>query len=306
MTENTTRRDVMTAGALAVGAATVAGPAAAQRSPARAAAGTRPTAAPLSGRADPNGRFAGKTLVVTGGTSGFGRAVAEEVARQGGYVAFNGRREALGKQVEAGIRALGGQADFTSVNVQDRPGMKRWIDGVAQRRGGLDLLHANAGIAQRASPTAELDEAHWDEMWRTNVSGMFYAVKDSIPHMLRRGGGSIVMTGSAFGHRGQPQLAAYNANKYAVHGMMRSIALELGPQNIRVNAVAPGAVPTTDFGRGAGAPTPEGVAMGNSNHGIGRMGETMEVAKAVVWLMTDEASFVAGEVFAVDGAFRVG
>ena len=305
MTVNTTRRDLMTAGALAAAGATIAGPAAAQRAPA-APAGTRATAAPLTGRADRNGRFAGKTLIVTGGTSGFGRAVAEEIARQGGYVAFNGRREALGREVQAGIRAFGGQADFTPVNVTDRAGMKRWVDGVAQRRGGVDLLHANAGIAQRGGPTAELDEAHWDEMWRTNVSGMFYAVKDTIPHMLRRGGGAIVMTGSAFGYRAAPQLAAYNANKYAVHGMMRSIALELGPQNVRVNAVAPGAVPTTDFGRNNGAPTPEGIAMGNSNHGIGRMGETMEVAKAVVWLMSDEASFVAGEVLAADGAFRVG
>ena len=95
--------------------------------------------------------------------------------------------------------------------------------------------------SRRRAPIAELSDEHWDEMWRTNVSGMFFAVKDTVPHLLSRGGGAIVITGSAFGHRGQPQLAAYNANKFGAHGLMRSVALELGPQNIHVNAVAPGA-----------------------------------------------------------------
>ncbi len=273
----------------------------------RAAAQTqRSIALPLAEADAGNPFFRGKALIVTGGTSGFGRAVAEELAKQGAYVAFNDRRAELGAEVERGIRARGGEADFTPVNVMDRSGMKRWVDGVAARRAGIDLPHANAGIAQKSSPTAELTDDHWDDMWRTNVSGMFYAIKDAIPHMLRKGGGSIVMTGSAFGYRGAPQLAAYNANKFAVHGLMRSLALELGPQNIRVNAVAPGAVPTTDFGRNNPAPTPEGVKAGNANHGVGRMGTTMEIAKAVMWLMDPDASFVAGEVFAVDGAFRVG
>ena len=188
----------------------------------------------------------------------------------------------------------------------DRTGMKRWIDGVARRQGGIDLAFLNAGIAQRASPVAELPDQHWDEMWQTNVSGMFTATKAVVPHMLRRGGGAIVYTGSAFGSHAAPQLSAYNANKYAVHGFMRSVALELGPQNIRVNAVAPGAVPTTDFGRNGPPPTPESVRQGNDNHGIGRMGTTAEISKAVLWLMGPESSFVSGAVFDVDGAFKVG
>lgn len=304
MQDHVGRRDVLMGGAVLAGATLAA--AGAQAQEAAGPTGTQPLAEPVAGRADAAGRFAGKTLIVTGATSGFGRAVAEEVAMQGGYVAFNGRREALGREVEAGIRAAGGQAEFTSVDVMDRAGMAAWINGVAESQGGIDLAHLNAGIAQVAAPVAELSDEHWDEMWQTNVSGMFTATKLVVPHMLARGGGAIVYTGSAFGHRGQPQLAAYNANKFAVHGFMRSVALELGPQNVRVNAVAPGAVPTTDFGRNGPAPTPESVEAGNANHGIGRMGETMEVAKAVVWLMTDEASFVAGEVVAVDGAFRVG
>lgn len=300
----------MTTGAV-VGAAAIAGAASAQPNagssdPSGPAGTQHATAVQLTGHADPRGRFQGKTLLITGATSGFGRAVAEDAARMGAYVAFNGRREALGREVEAGIRAAGGQADFTPVNVMDRAGLKRWIDGVAHKRGGIDLAHLNAGIAQKAAPVAELPDEHWDEMWRTNVSGMFFATKDVVPHMLTRGGGAIVFTGSAFGNHGMAQLAAYNADKYAVHGFMRSVALELGPRNIRVNAVAPGAVPTTDVGRNGPPPTSEGVKQGNANHGIGRMGVTAEISKAVLWLMSDEASFVAGEVFNVDGAFKVG
>lgn len=253
-----------------------------------------------------SGFYAGKTAVITGGTSGFGRAVAEELAKLGAKVHFNGRRTQLGEQVQAGIRNFGGDATFTTQDVKDRAGMKRWIDGIGNASGGIDMLFANAGIAQNGGPTKDLAEDHWEEMWQTNVSGIFYAVKDAIPHIERKGGGSIVMTGSAFGHRGQPNLFAYNANKYAVHGMVRSLALELGPQNIRVNGVAPGAVPTTDFGRGNPPPTPEQIAAGNANHGINRMGETMEIAKGVVWLLGPEASFVAGEILDIDGAFRVG
>lgn len=253
-----------------------------------------------------DGWYAGKTAVITGGTSGFGRAVAEELAKLGAKVHFNGRRAELGREVQDGIRAFGGDATFTEQDVKDRAGMKRWIDGIGNSDGGIDFLFANAGIAQDFGPTAELDESHWEEMWQTNVSGIFYAVKDAIPFMKIKGAGSIVMTGSAFGHRGQPGLFAYNANKYAVHGMVRSLALELGPENIRVNGVAPGAVPTTDFGRGNPPLTQEQIDAGNANHGIDRMGETMEIAKGVVWLLGPDASFVAGEILDIDGAFRVG
>lgn len=254
--------------ALAAGVAGIAAVAAGLASPAVAQT-ARATAEPLPDSLEPDGAFRGKVVIVTGGTSGFGRAVTEELTKQGAYVAFNGRREALGRQVEAGIRKFGGKVDFTLVNVMDRDGMKRWIDGAADKQGGIDFLHVNAGIAQNHAPLAEVPYAHWDEMWQTNVSGMFTAVKNVVPYMLRRDGGSIVFTGSAFGVHGAPELAVYNANKFAVHGLMRSVALELEPKNMRANAVAPGAVPTTDLGRNNPSLTPAAIAAGNANHGIG-------------------------------------
>jgi NAD(P)-dependent dehydrogenase (short-subunit alcohol dehydrogenase family) len=292
-TTNLSRRSMLTGVTVAAAAAT--------------AVGVANTAAASTPRANPNGRFAGKVVAITGATSGIGRVTAEQFALQGAKVAICGRREALGREVEAGIRAAGGDALFIRADVRDAAQVKAFIDQTVARYGKLDVLVANAGVGQAFVEMGQVTDANYAEMFATNVNGKWLAMVHAVPH-LERSKGAIVHMSSIFGVKAGAQAVAYSATMHAISGMTLGAALELAPKGVRVNAVAPGAITDTQFmvpimGRTLNA---EEIKSFGPLHALGRTGASIEVAKAVMFLSSDEASFVTGEIMKVDGYFLRG
>jgi NAD(P)-dependent dehydrogenase (short-subunit alcohol dehydrogenase family) len=262
--------------------------------PTAARANTSQPVQPRTGPADPNGRFAGKAVLITGATSGIGRTTAEAFAREGARVMFCGRREALGAEVEAGIRAFGGDAIYRRVDVRSEADVQALVDACLERYGRVDVAFNNAGIeTSRPGPLAEQPLADWLDVLTTNATGVFLAMKYEIPRMLAQGGGVIVNTGSVSSHVGWPLIGPYNASKHAVWSLTRVAALEYAPQNIRVNMVSPGAAATPMLERALVGfkTTPEAVAQ---TIPIRRISTTEEIARIVMFLASDDASTLSG------------
>lgn len=247
-------------------------------------------------------RLAGKVAVVTGGTSGIGREAAVRLAREGAKVVVAGRRTEEGLAILAEIAKQGGAAHFVQTDVADESQVKRLIDETVATFGRLDIAFNNAGVEQMGALT-DFNAADYRKTFDINVLGVFWSLKHEIPAMLKSGGGSIINTSSVAGHIGMPGVSIYVASKHAVEGITKTAALEFATHNIRVNAIAPAAIETPMIDRFAGAPGSEARQGLAAMHPVGRMGQPREVADAVVFLASDESSFVTGVSLPVDGGW---
>jgi NAD(P)-dependent dehydrogenase (short-subunit alcohol dehydrogenase family) len=253
-------------------------------------------------------RFEGKVVLITGATSGIGRATALAFAAEGAKVFFCGRRENKGAEVVADIKKSGGEATFFKADVRDPAQVKAFVQACVKTYGGFQIAFNNAGIGQAPTAFAQMSDEAFADQFKTNVDGVFFAMREQIPQLTSQGGGVIINTSSIFGERGFAQLQGYNASKFAVNGMTLCAAWELAPQKIRVLGVAPGAIVPTDLGRWNPAPPTAEQMQGfvGPLHAMQRAGTPEEVAKVVVFLASDDASFMTGDIIRVDGYFLQG
>lgn len=242
-----------------------------------------------------------QVALVTGASRGIGRAVAAELARAGYAVCINcfqhlGEAEALARDLgRQGLRALAVQADMA-----DRGAVAAMVRAVEGRLGPVTLLVNNAGISAQGL-FQDLDDGAWERMFAVNVGGARNAILEVLPHMLHEKSGCIVNISSIWGLRGASCEVAYACTKAALVGLTRSLALELAPSGIRVNAVAPGCI-ETDMVRALGAETREMLA---AETPLGRLGTPEDIARAVTFLASEGASFLTGQILTADGGFTV-
>jgi NAD(P)-dependent dehydrogenase (short-subunit alcohol dehydrogenase family) len=243
--------------------------------------------------------FSGKVALVTGGTSGIGKTTAIEFARAGAQVVVSGRREKEGAEVVAEIKKLGGAAAFIRADVSKEGDVKAMVDFTVATYGRLDIAFNNAGV-EWMGPLDQATEAEYRRVFDINVWGVLSSMRYEIPAMLKSGGGAIVNTSSVAGHVGMAQVSIYIASKHAVEGLSKSVALEFAKQNIRVNTVAPGPIATDMVDRFAGK---EGPMLDHlkSLVPLGRIGDSEQIAAAVLYLSSDDAKFTTGTSLVVDG-----
>ncbi len=233
----------------------------------------------------------GKQALVTGGTSGIGRAAAEALAREGAYVLVSGRSAERGREVVAAITAAGGEAEFVRAELESADDVR----ALADRASDVDILVNNAGVFP-AGPTHALPESAFDEAFAVNVKAPFYLTAAIAPKMVERGGGSIVNVTTMVAEFGMAGLSAYGASKAAAALLTKAWAAEYGPSGVRVNAVSPG--PTSTPGTDAMG---DGFAAIVSTIPLGRAAQPEEIAETILFLASDRASYLNGAIVPVDG-----
>jgi NAD(P)-dependent dehydrogenase (short-subunit alcohol dehydrogenase family) len=246
-------------------------------------------------------RMKGKVCLVTGGGSGIGRAAALRMANEGAIaVVVAGRREAEIESAAAECRILGAQALAIRTDVTQEDDLEHLVRTTVERYGRLDAAFNNAGFQERRAPLEQQRSRVYDDVFDANVRSVFLCLRHQLPVMFAHGGGRIVINTSVSGIRNpNAGLSLYSASKAAVISLMRSAAMEAAPRGVRINAIAPGRV-VTDMMLRSGVGDMSAVAAGLP---LRRMGTPEEVAEAVVWLLSDAASYVVGHVLAADGGF---
>ncbi len=246
-------------------------------------------------------RLKDRIAIVTGGGSGFGEGIATAFAGAGARVVVADIDEAAGRRVAGAITGGGGRAESVATDVGDGAAAARMVATAAETFGGLDILVNNAGYSHRNKPLLEVDEAEFDRIFTVNVKAIFHAVRHAVPLIERRGGGSILNTASTAALRPRPGLTWYNASKGAVVTATKSMALELAPKNIRVNALCPVLGDTPMAATFLGDDTPERRAQFVATIPLGRMSTAVDVAAAALYLASDDAAFVTGVALEIDG-----
>ncbi len=250
--------------------------------------------------------FSGKVAVVTGGAMGIGAATVELLCELGARVAILDRDEDHGRALAQRLSGLRYVASCHACDVAEERSVQSAIDAAVQHHGALHVLAHCAGI-QRYGDALSGAEDVWHETLRVHVDGCFYAVRSSLPHLIAAKGGAIVVVGSVQSVAAVANSAAYVTAKHALLGFTRSVALDFADRKVRANCVLPGAVDTPMLRWAAGlAPDPEAVIEGCRHaHPLGRIGQPIEIARAIAFLASDWASFITGAALTVDGGMLV-
>ena len=244
-------------------------------------------------------RLEGRTAIVTGAASGFGRAIAETFAREGAKVVV---ADLNGEGAEAVARGIGDAARPVAANVADRADVDAMFDAALDLGGGrIDVLVNNAGTTHVNKPLLDVTEDEFDRIAAVNMKAIYLATQRAVPIMGPQGGGSIITTASTAGLRPRPGLTWYNASKGWAITATKSMAVELAPMNIRVNCLCPVAGETGMLAQFMGEDTPELRAKFRATIPLGRLSQPRDMANAALWLASDEADFITGVALEVDG-----
>src|SRR5881396_120554 len=243
-------------------------------------------------------------VLITGALTGIGRATAVAFAKEGASIVASGRREAEGKALEAELRSLGTEAAFIRADVRHDDEVRNLVEQTVARFGRIDAAVNAAGTEGQPGPLIDQSGESYAATFDTNVLGTLLSLKHELRVMQAQGHGSIINISSTYGHEGAAGAAVYAASKHAVEGMTKSAALEAARFGVRVNAVAPGPTETGMLNRFTG--TPERKAALATGVPLGRVAEPEEIARAIVFLASDKASFVTGQVLTADGGKTAG
>jgi NAD(P)-dependent dehydrogenase (short-subunit alcohol dehydrogenase family) len=238
-------------------------------------------------------------VLITGALTGIGRAAAVAFARKGATVVVAGRHDEAGKALAEELRGLGAEAEFINADVRREDDVRALVDETVARFGRLDAAVNNAGTEGQVGPITEQTAEAYAATFDTNVLGVILSMKHEVRVMQGQGRGSIINISSTYGHEGAAGASVYVGSKHAVEGITKSVALETAKSGIRVNAVAPGPTDTGMLTRFTG--TPEKKASLAAEVPMGRLGRSEELADAIVFMASDQASYITGHILNVDG-----
>jgi NAD(P)-dependent dehydrogenase (short-subunit alcohol dehydrogenase family) len=240
-----------------------------------------------------------QVILITGALTGIGRAAAIAFARDGGTIVVAGRHDEAGKALAEELHSLGSDAEFVNADVRNEEEVRALVDQTVAQFGRLDVAVNNAGTEGQVGPITGQTAENYAATFDTNVLGVMLSMKHEVRVMRDQGRGSIVNVSSTYGHKGAAGASVYAGSKHAVEGITKSVALETAKSGIRVNALAPGPIDTGMLTRFTG--TPQNKEALAAEVPMGRLGRTEEIASAIVFIASDQASYITGHIFNVDG-----